>query len=47
MLKKNNTLTLKKAFEIGKCYFIRTVTYHLTGRLIATDGQFLILEDAA
>lgn len=42
--KKETTL---KAFEIGKAYFIRTVTYHLTGRLVAIDGQFLILEKAA
>lgn len=37
----------EKAFEVGKSYFIRTVTYHLTGRLVGIDGQFLILEDAA
>jgi hypothetical protein len=36
-----------KAFELGKAYFIRTVSYHLTGRLVAIDGQFLILEQAA
>ena len=39
--------TTIKAFEIGKSYFIRTVTYHLTGRLVAVDGEFLILESAA
>ena len=36
-----------KAFEIGAAYFIRTVTYHITGRVVAIDGNFLILEDAA
>lgn len=34
-------------FEIGKEYFIRTVTYHLTGRVKDIVGKFLILEDAA
>lgn len=34
-------------FEIGKPYFIRTVTYFATGRVKAIVGQFLVLEDAA
>ena len=34
-------------FEIGKEYFFRTVTYHLTGRLVDIVGKFLVLEDAA
>jgi hypothetical protein len=34
-------------FEIGGEYFIRTVTYHLTGRVKDIVGKFLILEDAA
>lgn len=34
-------------FEIGKCYFIRCVTYHLTGRLVAVKGDFLVLDRAA
>jgi hypothetical protein len=34
-------------FEIGKSYFIRTATYHCTGRVAKIVGQFLILEDAA
>lgn len=34
-------------FEVGAAYFIRTVTYHLTGRVKAVIGSFLILEDAA
>lgn len=34
-------------FKIGKAYFIRTVTYHLTGRIKGVVGQFLVLEDAA
>ncbi len=34
-------------FEIGKPYFIRTVTYFATGRVKSIVGQFLVLEEAA
>ncbi len=34
-------------YEIGGSYFIRTVTMHLTGRLVAVFGGELVLEDAA
>ncbi len=34
-------------WEIGKNYFIRTVTMHHTGRLVAVTQQELVLEDAA
>jgi hypothetical protein len=34
-------------FEIGKAYFIRTVTFHLTGRVTDIVGNFLLLDDAA
>ena len=37
----------KTPFQIGKAYFIRTVTYHLTGRVTAIAGNFLMLEQAA
>ncbi len=32
---------------IGKCYFFRTVTFHLTGRVKKIIGNMFILEDAA
>ena len=32
---------------IGGNVFIRTVTHHYTGRLVAVDDKFLVLEDAA
>jgi hypothetical protein len=32
---------------IGKNVFVRTVTYHYTGRLVSTEGGFLELADAA
>lgn len=34
-------------FEIGKAYFIRTVTYFATGRVKAIVGNFLVLDEAA
>lgn len=34
-------------YEIGKNYFIRTVTHHLTGRLVEVHQQELVLVDAA
>jgi hypothetical protein len=34
-------------FKIGLSYFFRTVTYHLTGRVKAVIGKFLVLEEAA
>ena len=37
----------KSNWEIGKPYFIRTVTYHLTGKLIDVTEHELWLEDAA
>lgn len=34
-------------FEIGKAYFIRTVTLYQVGRVVAISGQFVKLEDAS
>ncbi len=34
-------------WEIGQNYFIRTVTHHYTGRLVAVYAQELELTDAA
>ena len=34
-------------FEIGKAYFLRTVTYHLVGTVKEIKGQFLVLENAS
>ena len=34
-------------FEIGEKYFIRTVTMHLTGRLVEVYEKELVLETAA
>jgi len=32
---------------VGKAVFVRTVTYHYTGRLVAVESGQLVLEDAA
>lgn len=32
---------------LGEIVFIRTVTHYYTGRYVAKDGHFLVLEDAA
>lgn len=34
-------------YTIGKNYFIRTVTHHLTGKLVKVTSQELVLEGAA
>lgn len=35
------------SFEIGKAYFIRTVTHYYTGRIVAVTASDLVLDDAA
>lgn len=37
----------KHPLEIGKNYFIRSVTHYYTGRLTAIVGQWLVLEEAS
>ena len=34
-------------WEVGKKYFIRTVTMHLTGELVSVSSHELVLKDAA
>jgi hypothetical protein len=34
-------------YQVGKNYFIRTVTHHYTGKLVRVTAQELVLEDAA
>ena len=38
-----------KSFDdmIGKCFFFRTITYHMLGRVKKIMGNFLQLEDAS
>lgn len=47
-LKGNESLDFNTLADlIGKNFFIRTVTYHLTGKITKIIGSMLILEDAA
>jgi hypothetical protein len=39
--------TVSGLWEIGQPYFIRTITHHLTGRLVEVTDHELWLEDAA
>lgn len=41
------SLTSKVPFKVGKKYFIRTVTYFVTGKVKKISGGFLVLENAA
>lgn len=34
-------------FELNKSYFIRTVTYHVVGRVEKIHGDFLVLKNAS
>lgn len=34
-------------FELGKSYFIRTVTYHVIGTVDKISGPFLVLSEAS
>ena len=34
-------------YDVGKNYFIRTVTHHLTGKLVKVTAKELVLEQAA
>jgi hypothetical protein len=43
----SNEAKSNHSFVIGESYFIRTVTMHFTGRLIAITETDLVLEDAA
>ncbi|OGS40504.1 MAG: hypothetical protein A3K77_00735 [Euryarchaeota archaeon RBG_13_31_8] len=47
-LKEHEEIDLSSLNDfIGKKFFIRTVTYHLTGRVKKIVGTMLLLEDAA
>lgn len=37
----------KSPYEIGKKYFIRTITHYLTGRVVYVTDQEIVIEDAA
>jgi hypothetical protein len=39
--------SLRHPYQIGEAYFIRTVTFHYTGKLVAVWPKELVLEEAA
>jgi hypothetical protein len=45
--KSNGGVDTNHPFEVGKFYFIRTVTMHLVGKLIAVYDKELVLQDCA
>ena|SRR3990167_3364230 len=47
MLGRQTNQSQSHSFVVGKCYFIRTISYHYTGRLIAITDTDLVLEDVA
>jgi hypothetical protein len=44
---KSSADTKDHPYEIGRNYFIRTVTHHMTGRLVEVYEHELVLVDAA
>jgi uncharacterized membrane protein len=40
-------MTTELPFEVGKAYLIRTVTYHMLGRIEKQSGNFLVLSGAS
>ena len=47
LLSESDNIKREFPFEIGEKYFIRTATYHCTGKVKKIIGNFLILEDSA
>jgi len=46
-LLKSGSSESSHPYQIGKNYFIRTVTHHLTGKLVRVTSKELVLESAA
>ena len=47
VLESDNESSSDLPFEIGEAYLIRTVTYHVLGRVKSIKGNFLCLEEAS
>ena len=39
--------TIMQPYEVGKNYFIRTVTHYLTGRIVEVGTMEIVIEEAA
>lgn len=46
-INKMNNLSKDHPYEIGRNYFVRTVTYFFTGKLISVFEYEIVFEDAA
>ena len=46
-LLNNGVVNNEPIAEVGKDYFIRTITHHYTGRCVSCNDDWLELEDAA
>lgn len=46
-IKKSKVINRNHPWELGECYFVRTVTMHLVGRLIEIYDKELVFEDAS
>jgi hypothetical protein len=44
---RGQTVAVEHPFNLGKNYFIRTVTHHHTGKLVQVTPTELVLENAA
>lgn len=47
VLGQTGEMSSELPFEVGKSYFIRTVTYHVVGKVEEIKGQFLGLSEAS
>lgn len=45
--KKSSTTNPNAPYVVGSNYFIRTVTHHFTGKLVAVHDKELVIVDAA
>ena len=44
---EKKAVNIETPFEVGKSYFIRTVTYHLVGKLDKIVGNMMVLSEAS
>ena len=46
-LESENEVVSDCPFEVGSAYLIRTVTYHVLGRVKKIQGNFIVLDEAS
>jgi hypothetical protein len=47
VLGDDNENSSELPFEVGEAYLIRTVTYHILGRVKSIKGNFLVMNEAS